>query len=492
MKWLCGVRRVRTRLLRLEGVGIKSVLLSAALLSFMSGCCSLTPLPQGVSYQGQACPAGDVRFLRDLTWVDAQGHRHLDQQIFDEVLAMIGKARRLVLLDMFLFNEFQGEVREASRPLSRQITRALIEQKGKHPQIQIVVITDPINTVYGGIQSGHLTELEQAGIPVTLTDLDKLRDSNCVYSSFWRLFVRPAGNDEVQLLTNPFGGEKVSARSYLRLLNFKANHRKLVIADEGDDFVGLVTSANPHDGSAAHQNVAVRFTGPAVRDLLDTELAVLAFSGGPSIDLEGWVFKDPDRSVGATLRVVTEGQIKKEILNGIRSTTRGDTIRLAVFYLSERLIIRELINARRRGVTVRVLLDPNKDAFGRVKDGVPNRPVAKELRDRHVDVRWCNTHGEQFHTKMMIIEHRNDTGWLILGSANYTRRNLNDLNLETDVVVRGPVDAEVFTDAIGYFDLIWDGGNDRSLSLDYEAYGENSFFKGVRYLIMEASGLGTF
>ncbi len=50
-----------------------------------------------------------------------------------------------------------------------------------------------------------------------------------------------------------------------------------------------------------------------------------------------------------------------------------------MFYLSERQIIKALIAAQQRGVQVRVLLDPNKDAFGREKNGIPNRQVAAEL-----------------------------------------------------------------------------------------------------------------
>ena len=59
----------------------------------------------------------------------------------------------------------------------------------------------------------------------------------------------------------------------------------------------------------------------------------------------------------------------------------------------------------RRGVRVNVMLDPNRDAFGRQKDGVPNRPVANELvtaSGERIAVRWYRTHGEQFHTKLAL------------------------------------------------------------------------------------------
>ncbi len=86
----------------------------------------------------------------------------------------------------------------------------------------------------------------------------------------------------------------------------------------------------------------------------------------------------------------------------IRQTKAQEHLDLAMFYLSERQIIKALIAAQQRGVQVRVLLDPNKDAFGREKNGIPNRQVASELNAAGVKVRWCNTQGEQCHNKMMM------------------------------------------------------------------------------------------
>src|SRR5690606_1571343 len=131
----------------------------------------------------------------------------------------------------------------------------------------------------GGVVSSHFERLRSAGVEVVVTPLTPLKDSNPVYSLFWRVLARPFGNASGDLLPNPFGEGRVSLRSYLALLNFKAHHRKTLLADNGDDLVALVTSANPHDGSSAHTNIAVRFDGPDVVDLLETENAVLAMSG---------------------------------------------------------------------------------------------------------------------------------------------------------------------------------------------------------------------
>ncbi len=133
---------------------------------------------------------------------------------------------------------------------------------------------------------------------------------------------------------------------------------------------------------------------------------------------------------------------------------RNEHIDLAMFYLSERQIIKALIAAQQRGVQVRVLLDPNKDAFGREKNGIPNRQVAAELHAAGVKVRWCNTQGEQCHNKMLMKSNATQAE-LILGSANFTARNLKNYNLESNLRVVGQVQDPVFQDAQHYFNTAW-------------------------------------
>jgi hypothetical protein len=48
----------------------------------------------------------------------------------------------------------------------------------------------------------------------------------------------------------------------------------------------------------------------------------------------------------------------------------------AVFYFLDRCIVKAFTGAIQRGAQVRLLLDANRDAFGREKNGIPNREVA--------------------------------------------------------------------------------------------------------------------
>lgn len=465
------------------------ILITGLFLLTMSFLNANKKLPGGISFQGKDHPADRVEFLADITYTDNDGQRIVEQEIFDSVLDMINEARRLILIDMFLFNDFKGRDIKNGRPLSDELTTALVKRKQLFPAIEITMLTDPINSVYGSLPSPYYERLQSVGIQVVETDIDLLRDSNVLYSSFWRVLVQPFDNGPGNLLPNPFGRGSISLRSFFKLLNFKANHRKTIITDSSRGFEALVTSANPHDASSAHVNSAIRFSGPAVADLFETEKAVLSFSGG---QLPGTAVIPSSTPAQTSVTVITEEKIKKAVLQAINQTGPGDNIDLVMFYLSDREIVTALKTAFRRGVSLRVLLDPNKDAFGRRKNGIPNRPVGHELEREGIPVRWYDTHGEQCHAKMILVRHKDGTALIILGSANFTRRNLNNLNLETDVLVKGPSDSPVFGKAHENFQLIWNNTPDKHFSVGYNEYKDTSLFKRVGYRFMEATGLCTF
>jgi phosphatidylserine/phosphatidylglycerophosphate/cardiolipin synthase-like enzyme len=291
-------------------------------------------------------------------------------------------------------------------------------------------------------------------------------------------------------------GEGVTARSWLSLLNFKANHRKLVVTDAATEqgerkVVSLVTSANPHDGSSAHSNVAVRVDDSLWQDIVASEQAVGNWSGKRIAGVEG---KVDDQQGQVKVQMLTEGAIREKIVELLEEAQAGDEIDLAMFYLSERSVIDSLVKASERGAAVRLVLDPNKDAFGHTKNGVPNRPVATELiskTDGNIKVRWCDTHGEQCHTKLVLLS-LGDRRVMVLGSANLTRRNIADYNLETDVLVSSSEENEALSAAGEYFEEIWTNGSDKVFTADYGVYGEDSWYKKVMYRVQESTGLSSF
>jgi hypothetical protein len=480
------------------------------LIIFISICASaviraFVPAPQAVGLSSPERAIADIRFFNDSSWLD-EGARYLSQTLFDGVFDGIRAANNLIVLDMFLFNQWQGPVPENHRALSSELTQVLIEQQQRYPGMDIIVISDPINTVYGGLPSVHFDAMKSAGIHVVLTRLDQLQDSNPLWSGVWRWLIRPWGNNSGDILPNPFGGGRVSIRSYLALLNFKANHRKLMIADnQGAQLYGWVSSANPHDGSSAHRNIGIRFSGEAVLDLLSSERALLSMSDADHLvalldkSLDALATGEPRRSLTEgplsagteKIQIVSESAIHKAVLAAIDRAQAGDSIDMAMFYLSEREIVAALKKAATRGAQIRVLLDVNSDAFGRRKNGVPNRPVAAELVKASVAVRWCLTEGEQCHAKWLHVGN-SEGHEFFLGSANFTGRNLLDLNMETDVRLVLEPENPITKEMREFFDNQWSNADGRGYSAAYEEFADDSVWLTLQYRFMEMTGLSTF
>ena len=194
--------------------------------------------------------------------------------------------------------------------------------------------------------------------------------------------------------------------------------------------------------------------------------------------------------------MLTEAGIRNAVLERVGGAAKGDGIDIAMFYLSDRAVIDALLAASRRGVTVRLILDPNKDAFGHTKSGIPNRPGASVLlaaSDGAIRVRWYRTHGEQFHSKMLMV-YGPERLWLTLGSANLTRRNLDDFNLEANVAVEVARNSGLAGQVLTYFDTLW--RNRAPLGIEYtadaDAYLDPSQLSYWSYRLLEASGLSTF
>lgn len=77
------------------------------------------------------------------------------------------------------------------------------------------------------------------------------------------------------------------------------------------------------------------------------------------------------------------------------------------------------------------------------------------------------------------------------GSANFMRRNLDDYNLETNVLLTAPADSEFAGEVTGYYDRLWTNEG-AEYTLDYEEEAEESLLKTILYRVQEFTGLSTF
>jgi len=467
---------------------------------------SLKSLPQGLHVASPACLTRDTetRFIADVTTADAFGRAAVSQGILDAALEVVRGAHRFIVLDYARFGA-DATASAPQRHSAAALTDALLERRRSEPQLAVLLITDPVNERYGAAPSAELALLRAAGVEVVLADLGRLRDSNPLYSGLWRLTLGwwdPPGG--------PFGFEG-------RRLNFKADDRGVVIADDGrGGLAAVIGSAAPLESESGWSNVAARMNGAELETLIESELAVARFSGwrgraqaftsapptaetgaaAPAATCPGGVAGAGPPESSARVQLLTEGAIREALLARLESTQRGDSIEVAAFHLAERSVIDSLLAAAQRGANIRLILDPGTAGVEGGAAGIPNRPVASELVARSggaIHVRWYRTHGERFHDALVMIESP-ATLWLALGSAQLTRRSLDDYDLEADAAIEVRRDSALAEQALGYFDTLW--SNRASLGIEYTAEfavfadpTQSDYWLGR---LMEVTGLSDF
>jgi phosphatidylserine/phosphatidylglycerophosphate/cardiolipin synthase-like enzyme len=87
-----------------------------------------------------------------------------------------------------------------------------------------------------------------------------------------------------------------------------------------------------------------------------------------------------------------------------------------------------------------------------------------------------------------------DRLWLSLGSANFTRRNLADYNLEANVALDVTRSSALALQVVEYFETLWE--NRAPLGIEYTAdfgvYADPAQTHYWLYRVMESTGLSTF
>ncbi|MGA9225095.1 MAG: phospholipase D-like domain-containing protein, partial [Mesobacillus sp.] len=205
--------------------------------------------------------------------------------------------------------------------------------------------------------------------------------------------------------------------------------------------------------------------GNVIGDILESEQSVSDFSGGSKLP----EFSTAKETGKIKVQVMTEGKILKHLLDELKKTKKGEKIWIGMFYLAERKVIDEIDKAADRGAEVNIILDPNTNAFGNQKSGLPNIPVSAEMQklgSKNIHIKWYDTGEEQYHTKMIYFDRKNKAT-VLGGSANFTSRNLDDFNLETNLKITAPADSQVVKDVDQYFKRLWNN-EDGNFTLEYE------------------------
>ncbi len=349
-------------------------------------------------------------------------------------------------------------------PLTADLADALLARKRLRPNVVMVVITDPGNEAFGGTASRILTSLEQSGIIVVRARLDRLRDSNPLYSGLWRLLLG--------WWSDPFDEPpgQITPAAWARRQNFKADRRQLLAADDGSG--GWTVMLAPAAGAAA-----LTLRGALARAVIASELQVAAWSSDD--DRLPPIPTSAGRGVGSIdTRFLTEGAVADALLETLRAAASGDQIGIDVENLSERRIIAEMLRAAARGVHLQVVLARNAE---------PNRAVAAELEAGglgRIELRWRAAAAAP-NPALLLVRHGADL-WVNWGAPGFTRRDLDDLNLAAGVELRMPARAAAARSIAGYFAQSW-------ARADADAsFADGSATAYWLYRFAEATGLPSF
>jgi PLD-like domain len=470
-------------------------------------------LPPGLHITGNwhSMPASELRFLRDLTAADATGAPLNERQINAELLRMIAQARDFLVLDTGLFGDLPAAGPGASRlraaaPVAAALADALLQARQQQPGLQVLLLIDPASAQLH-VGPPTLERLREAGVAVVPVDVGRLRAPNAAFAGLWQLCCRwwsPIAAEGVWPNPLGVGPPGVSIGLWGRTPGYQRSHRQLLIADDGaGGLAGLIFSRPLNAEASLHTAVALHIAGEALEPLLESEFVVAQFSGwsggGAMQERSQRLIERQRRSLASAAavdavqaRVVSEVQIAEALVQRLNAAGSHDSIEIAALYLSQRDLVRALIDAAWRGATVRVLLDPGKDGYGYRRSGLPNRQVASELvaaSDGAVRVRWYRTHGEQFSPGIVLIRSAG-RAWLMVGTAELSRRDLDDFNLAAAFIAELPGTAPAGNDALSWFDAVWynraAGGTE--YSSDVDVYADASQLDYWQYRLLEVTG----
>ncbi|URM29602.1 cardiolipin synthase ClsB [Pseudomonas frederiksbergensis] len=218
---------------------------------------------------------------------------------------------------------------------------------------------------------------------------------------------------------------------------FRRLHRKIVVVDGTIAFLGGINFSADHladFGPEAKQDYSVEVQGPAVADI--HHFALLQ-SGRPARAKYWWqrrrqrraelAVSDHDGQVRLVYRDNAEhpSDIEEVYLQVVRGARHRVVIANAYFFPGYRLL-REIRNAARRGVEVRLILQGQPDL--RVARLAARMTYDYLLRAGVVIYEYCE---RPLHGKVALV----DEDWSTVGSSNLDPLSLS-LNLEANVLIR--------------------------------------------------------
>ena len=266
----------------------------------------------------------------------------------------------------------------------------------ENPNLKVYVLLDENNNLYGAFEHPFITQMKNAGIDIILVDIFKLKDTFPWYSPIWRTLIKPSGNPQNKGWIGNFYGPmwpKLTLRNLLRALNVKADHRKIFLNEENV----MVSSANIHDQSYFHENIAISANGEIKDEVLRGLQLVANFSNG-KIDISSNAVEKNNKNIDF-------GNLSKNEENQEKNSHNNETkIEQQVKEIEKekvRFVEKETERFAKTGELPNKNSDLNRENSSKNENNLKNRDTITKFDDEN------NKYQLQFVTEAKIGEHLN-------------------------------------------------------------------------------------
>ena len=489
---------------------ISKIFLSTMAILVITSCSTIKTPPPGINYESPLRDSENVNFHYDLTYLDKDGNINYDRNLWESTYKVLDNAKDYIIIEMFLFNDLYNKNKEKFPEFAKEYTERLIKKKQENPDLKVYVLADENNNFYGAFEHPFITSMKEAGINIIIVDIFKLKDTFPWYSPIWRSTIKPFGNPQDKGWIGNFYGEmwpKLTLRNLFRALNVKADHKKVFLNEREV----VVSSANIHDPSYFHENIAIYANGDITKDVLHNLQLVANFSDS-EINVENTTDENeavkenekPENnendivtdSEGKKYKIqyISEAAIGKYLDQDIDSLKAGDELLMGMYFLADKDIIDKLIKAANRGVNIKIIFDRSRDAFGMSTNGLPNKPVSKKLKKDtkgKIEIKWYFTNNEQYHTKITLIKKTDGDVIINAGSANLIKKNIRGYIMDSNFRILTDADSKLTEDIYNYFNRLWEN-RDGIFTINFDDEPTTGGFADFIYKILNATQLGAF
>lgn len=250
-------------------------------------------------------------------------------------------------------------------------------------------------------------------------------------------------------------GHALRAPRIFQVLN-QRNHRKLLVVDNQIAYFGgmnVVDQSGIHNAvdaqklklpkSAGWRDVQVRMVGPRQAEIAAAcdRLWQRVHRAGhkakePPWTLEGLKNPEPEKMLFFDSRPNFKNRRPQRVLVPLIQMAQREITMAMAYFVPLGRVLRELTRARRRGVTVRVIVPETSDV--KVVQWATRHFYDYLLRR---GIRIYERLDRMLHSKAMVIDHR----WSVIGSCNLDARSLR-LNLEFFAVIHSTELARLIDD----------------------------------------------